>query len=110
MPDLPQQPLPSDNTVSEDPSAGAIAPVTDAKNVSDILLSEGLLTPEQYEDIKVKSATQGQSILSILQDMQLVPEDKLAEAQASLLGIPFIDLATVSFFSPSLGFSLSFGR
>lgn len=108
MPDSPQQPPPSENNGDAQVQAGGpsgISPlVSDAKSVLDILLSQNLISPEQYEDIKVKSATEGKSPTGVLQEMQLVSDDKIAEAQAALLGIPFTKLATVSFSPQALGF------
>lgn len=109
MPDSPQQPPPADNNnngtnqVPAGSPAGDQQQIADAKSVLDMLLAEQLLTTEQYEDIKVKSATQGQSPTKVLQDMNVVPEDKLAEAQAKLLGIPYITLTNVSFSPQALG-------
>ncbi|MDP3988389.1 MAG: ATPase, T2SS/T4P/T4SS family [Candidatus Levybacteria bacterium] len=67
------------------------------ETIIDILFSERLLTPEQYEDIKVKSATEEKSIESILDSLNIVPEEKLAEAKAKLLNVPFISLSNTSF-------------
>ncbi len=67
------------------------------KTVIDILLEEHLITKEQYDDVKVKSSSQGVSSESILESMGIVDQKKLAEAEAKLLGIPFISLETASF-------------
>jgi type II secretory ATPase GspE/PulE/Tfp pilus assembly ATPase PilB-like protein len=73
-----------------------------AQSVSDILLSEQIITPAQYQDIKVKSATKGISDITILGEMN-IPEEKLAEAKARALGIPFISLEATSFSPAALG-------
>lgn len=70
---------------------------TENQTLSDILLSSHLITQEQYSDIKVKSATQAVSDETIIKSLNLVPEDKLSEAKAKLLGIPFISFPTTSF-------------
>jgi len=67
------------------------------KTLLDILLSDNLITKEQYNDIKVKSASQGISSASVIESMSIVDEKKLAEEKAKLVGIPFISLETVSF-------------
>jgi type II secretory ATPase GspE/PulE/Tfp pilus assembly ATPase PilB-like protein len=71
----------------------------DTSNMSllDVLLADHLLTDQQYQQVKIKTATAGQSIAEVLKAMKLVPEAKIAEAQAKLLGIPYISLSTVSF-------------
>ena len=74
------------------------------QSLSDILFAEHLLTQEQYNDVKVKSATQGISDESILTAANYVPEHNLAEAKAKLLGIPFINLETTSFSPEALAF------
>jgi|SRR5579885_791876 len=75
-----------------------------SKSVLDILFADHLLTQQQYEDIKVKSATSGQSPTVILQTMHILPEEKIAEAQARHLGIPYIALSAVSFSPLALKF------
>src|SRR5471030_1855342 len=63
----------------------------------DILHSEHFLSDDQYQHIKIKSASAGQSAVDVLRSMHLVSEAKIAEAKAKLLGIPYISLSTVSF-------------
>jgi len=67
------------------------------KTLIDILLADNLITQEQYDDIKVKSASQNISGESVLESMQIVDDKKLAEEKAKLLGVPFIFLETKSF-------------
>jgi len=71
--------------------------ITGNNTLIDILLSEHLLTPEQYDDIKVKSASGDKSYEEILSALNIIPADKISETKAKLLGIPFISLSTVSF-------------
>lgn len=75
-----------------------------AKTVADILLAEGSITQKQYEDLKVKSASEGKSPEVVLEEGVIVPEAKLVEAKAKLLGIPFISLQNVSFSPQAMGF------
>ncbi len=88
-------------------NAGTVPPISEAafmsterggaRTVLDILLSERLLTKEQYNDVKVKSASLGKAPEAMIAEMRLVPESKLAEAKARILGIPFVSLAATSF-------------
>lgn len=78
--------------------------ITENKTLLDVLLSERLITSSQYEDIKVKSASQGSSLESVLQSLNIVPEEKISEAKAKLLGIPFVSLEETSFSPQALGF------
>src|SRR5579872_2005668 len=63
----------------------------------EVLLQEQLLTQQQYEEIKVKSASEGIKPEVLVETLNYVPEEKLAEAKARLLGIPFISLSTTAF-------------
>src|SRR5581483_5844581 len=74
------------------------------QTVADILLSEHLLTPAQYQEIKVKSAAENKSIDDVLYDSGIVPQEKFSEAKAKLLGIPFISLSATSFSPEALSF------
>ncbi|HZQ29670.1 MAG TPA: GspE/PulE family protein [Patescibacteria group bacterium] len=73
------------------------------QTVSDILLEEKLLTKAQYDDVKVKAASQGVSDEQIIKSLNLVSEEKLSEARAKSLGIPFISLDTTSFSPQAIG-------
>lgn len=93
MPDLPQKqnmPIPSQ--------------MDDAKSVIDVLFADGDLTKEQYESIKVQSVTEGRSSTDVLLSQHLLSEEKIAQAGAKLLGIPYISLATVSFSPQAISF------
>ncbi len=63
----------------------------------DTLVQERLLTPQQAADIKVKSAMAGKSVEAILLESKTVPEDRISEAKAKVLGVPYIALSTTSF-------------
>jgi type II secretory ATPase GspE/PulE/Tfp pilus assembly ATPase PilB-like protein len=77
---------------------------SDMKTVADILLASNQITKEQYEEVKVKSATQGKSPTTVLQEMHIVSDEKFAQAQAKLFGLPYIALSTVSFSPQALGY------
>jgi type IV pilus assembly protein PilB len=85
MPNLPAQPIPQ----TSDPSNGA--------TLLDVLHGENVVTDEQYKQVKLKSATTGQSDAEILKAMNIVSGAAIAEAQAKQLGIPYISLSTVAF-------------
>ncbi|MDQ5900509.1 MAG: type pilus assembly protein PilB [Patescibacteria group bacterium] len=70
----------------------------------DILVSEHILSPQQAQDIKVRSALDGKTPDTLLREMHLVPEDKLAEAKAKYLGIPYISLSSTSFAPQAISF------
>lgn len=95
MPDVSSSPLSSNPQLT-------IA--SEVKSVVDLLYTNQLLTKAQYEDIKVKSATNGKSPTTILQEMHIISDDKIAQAQAQLLGIPYISLSALSFSPQAIGF------
>ncbi len=78
--------------------------VSGNQTLSDVLLADHLLTQAQYDDIKVRTASQGINDESIIRNEKLVSEEKIAEAKAKLLGIPFISLETTSFSPQAIGF------
>ena len=77
--------------------------LTGTQSLSDILLNDKLITKEQYDDIKVKAASKGVSEDTIVESLNSVPESKLAQAKAELLGIPFILLENTSFSPEAMG-------
>jgi type IV pilus assembly protein PilB len=77
---------------------------TSTTTLLDVLLSEHLLSEQQYSEVKVKTATAGQSTVDVLRSTHFVSDSKIAEAQAKLLGIPYISLSAVSFSPQALSF------
>lgn len=74
------------------------------QTVADVLLSQNLITPVQYEEVKVKSVSEDKPIEEIIRTLSLASEEKLAEAKAKVLGIPFIVLADATFSPIALSF------
>lgn len=74
-----------------------------AQTVVDILLSEHVLSQQQYEDIKIKSASEGKPPDTILELLHIVPDEKIVEAKAKLVGVPFITLSNTPFSPHALG-------
>lgn len=74
------------------------------QTIADILLAEHVITQEQYEAIRVKSASESQTVDDVIEQMNIVPEDKFFEAKAKMLGVPFISLANTSFSPQALSF------
>jgi type IV pilus assembly protein PilB len=79
-------------------------PQSESASLIDILHAEHLLSDQQCQLIKVKSAATGQSLVDVLKSMRIVSEDKIAEAQSKSLGIPYISLSAVSFSPQALSF------
>lgn len=71
--------------------------------LSDALYQQRLLSPAQYNDIKLKVVTQNLSEEDALSTLNIVSEDKLSEAKARLLGVPYISMESTSFSPQALG-------
>jgi len=92
------QPQPSQNPSISDQ-------LSDGRNTAlDILLSQNLLTKQQYDDIKVRSATSGKALETVLQEMHIFDEEKISRAKALAIGVPFIQLNSVAFSPEALSF------
>lgn len=103
MPDVSSSSLPSYNQPLV--PASVVNPLeAEAKSVVDLLYAEKLLTKTQYEEVKVKSMSAGKSPTEILQEMHILSDDVIIQAQAKLIGVPFVSLSTVSFSPQALGF------
>jgi type IV pilus assembly protein PilB len=78
--------------------------LSQASTIADVLLADNLLTKQQYDDIRVQSASSGEAEETIIEKLGIIPEDKLAQAKARALGIPFVSLENSSFSPQALGF------
>lgn len=96
MPDQVSQPQQSPSARSS--SMKSFDP-SDVANLSiiDILLQEHQITQEQYNMVKQKSETANVPAEQLLASMNFVPEDKIAEARALMVGVPYVSLASTSF-------------
>lgn len=74
------------------------------EGVVDLLYNQSLLTQQQYNEIKLKSATSNRPSDAILEEMHIIDPEKISEAKASLLGVPYINLATASFSPQALSY------
>lgn len=99
MPDT----IPAQNVFGTMPSPQGVTPFA-SKSVLDILLSEHALSDQQYNDVKVKSVSDGVSVETELLQSGYVSEDKIAEAKAKLLGVPYISLSSTSFSPQAMSF------
>lgn len=82
----------------------AAANPSDRQTIVDILYSQHVITSSELAEIKVKSAETGEPTDSILESLHIVPEEKIAEAKARLLGVPYISLSTTSFSPEAVSF------
>ena len=63
--------------VMPDPAIVPVKNFDGTQTIADALLAQKLISQEQYDDIKVKSASEGVSEESIVESLKLVPSDKI---------------------------------
>ncbi|MDP3973841.1 MAG: ATPase, T2SS/T4P/T4SS family [Candidatus Daviesbacteria bacterium] len=63
-----------------------------ASTLEEILFKQGLINPEQLSAIKLESINSGQAIEDIIIQHNLLPAEKITQAKAQLLGVPYIKL------------------
>lgn len=61
--------------------------------IADILTSEGILSQEQLEKVKLEQANTGRSAKEIIAENNFASDEQIAQAEAKLHNIPFVDLA-----------------
>lgn len=65
---------------------------TNNTTLEDILFNQGLITSDQLSAVKLESINSGQSADKILIQHNIVSADKITQAKAQLLNVPFIKL------------------
>ncbi len=60
--------------------------------LEDILFRQGLLTADQLSAVKLESINSGLSVDKILLQHNIIPADKITQAKAQILNVPFIKL------------------
>lgn len=61
-------------------------------SLEDILFREGYISADQLSAIKLESINSGQSVEKILAQYNLIPADKITQAKARILNVPYIKL------------------
>jgi len=65
-----------------------------SKTLADMLVSQGMLKPDQAERVKFAEIQTGKPQEDIIKEQKLVNEKSLVQAKSALYNIPFIDLET----------------
>ncbi len=78
---------------SLDASAGT--PVHKTRSLGEILIEDGLLTQEKYDQARAEHEKTGKSLGRVLIDLGFVSEPQLVAALAKQIGLPFVDLAEI---------------
>lgn len=68
--------------------------IESAKNLADILVTQGVLDEEYAKKVKLAEIQTGKPQEEIIKSQNLVKEKDLAQAKAVLYNVPFIDLST----------------
>lgn len=61
-------------------------------SLEDILFKQGFLTSDQVSAVKLESINSGQPVEKILLKRKIVPVDKITQAKAQILNIPYVKL------------------
>lgn len=64
-------------------------------SLSDVLLSRGLITQAQYDDISLERINTNKSVDTIIEEMNIVDEETLTKAKAKSYAVPYIKLSEV---------------
>lgn len=64
------------------------------KNVGDLLVQEGILTPEQYEQCKQESVASEKQFIKCLMEKQVITPEALAKAFSVYVQVPYVDKIT----------------
>lgn len=86
-------------------SPPAAVPAGDSSlGLLDILVAEKAISQEQYSIVKTRSETQGVPLEAALQEMGIVPEEKIAETKAKMIGVAYVSLSATSFSPQAISF------
>jgi len=72
-------------------------------NVAEILASSGDLSPQQLKQVKLEQANTGKSLKEIIAEHEFTSGVKIAQAEAKLYNIPYVDLAETAISPEALG-------
>ena len=67
------------------------------QKILDILLENGIISPDLAAQIKLSSINSGKPITEILKQKNIVSEEDLLMAKAKVLHVPFINLSEKEF-------------
>lgn len=91
-------PVPPGYISYDNPTQGVNSSAGNANlGLLDRLVSESTITQEQYNTAKSRSETQNISPEVALLELNILPEEKIAEVKAKMVGVPFVSLGATSF-------------
>lgn len=75
------------------PTTSSPVDTTMFNNILEVLVANGQLSQEQSDQIVVENISNGQTIETILQEKNIVSEEELTKAKATLNKVPFVKIA-----------------
>lgn len=72
-------------------------------NVAKILASQGILSSDQLNQVMLEQANTGKSLKEIIAEHKFATEEKIAQAEAELYKIPYVDLTETAVSPEALG-------
>jgi len=67
------------------------------KNLKEVLLDKGLITPEKAEEIKLRQLKTGETEEEVIKALRLVSDEDFVKSKANFLRVPYVDLETIGF-------------
>jgi type IV pilus assembly protein PilB len=67
------------------------------KNLKEVLLDKGFITPEQLEEINLRQLKTGETEENIIISLRIVSDTDLVKSKADFLRVPYVDLETIGF-------------
>jgi len=71
--------------------------MTTARDIADILATNGILNEEILKQIRLEQVNSGKSVKEIIVEKNLASEEEIAKAEGELWKIPFVNLTEVAF-------------
>jgi len=74
------------------------------KNLTDVLVEDGLLDETKAKEINLKRLKTGQTEEEIIRSLRIISEDDLVKAKAKFLRVDFVNLDETAFSPEALSF------
>lgn len=101
---MPNQVIQPQSTQSP-PQNGSVSGIdVTSMSLLDVLFQEHLITSDQYNMVKQKSESSNIPTEQVIRSMNIVSDDKIAEAKALMVGVPYVSLSSTSFSPQALSF------
>lgn len=84
-------------------SAQTFSP-NESATIGSLLVEEKLITPQQFDNLKIEAAKQNTTVDRLVQELQIIPEERYYEAKAKILNVPFTSISSLPFSPEALGF------